>query len=227
MIESFSNRTAAAEAAAAAIERLLVEGLRLRSRATLVATGGSSPAPVYRRLGTARVDWARVVVTLSDERFVPPASEHSNERLVREHLMVGEPAKAHLVPLWADVADADAAAAAAEPALRGMAPFDAVLLGMGEDGHIASLFPGSPTLAGGLDLATGRLAMGVQEPHGAPPLPRITLTLAALTDARAVIVLISGETKKRVVEQALAGELLPVTALLRQERAPVRILWSP
>ena len=192
-----------------------------------MATGGSSPAPVYRRLGAARLDWARVIVTLSDERFVPPSSEHSNARLVRENLLVGEPAKAHLVPLWSDLSDPEAAGRAAEPAIAAMAPFDAVLLGMGEDGHIASLFPGSPALAAGLDLATERLALGVPEPHGDPALPRITLTLAALTAARAVIVLISGESKKRVVERALAGESLPVGALLRQERAPVRILWSP
>ncbi|MFC3079247.1 6-phosphogluconolactonase [Phenylobacterium terrae] len=227
MIETYANRTAAAEAAAAAIERNLADGLKQRARATFVGTGGSSPAPVYRRLGAARLDWARVVVTLSDERLVPPSSEHSNQRLVREHLMVGEPAKSHLVPLWSDAPDPDAAARAAEPALTGMAPFDAVLLGMGEDGHIASLFPGSPALAEGLDLGSGRRALGVPEPHGAPPLPRITLTLAALTDARGLIVLISGEAKKRVVERALAGEELPVGALLRQERAPVRILWSP
>lgn len=227
MIETYANRAAATEAAAAAIERGLSDGLKQRARATFVATGGSSPGPVYERLGGARLDWARVVVTLSDERLVPPASEHSNERLVREHLMVGEPAKAHLVPLWSDTADPKAAARAAEPALKGMAPFDAVLLGMGADGHIASLFPGSPALAQGLDLGSDRLALGVPEPHGAPPLPRITLTLAALTDARDVIVLISGDAKKRVVERALAGEPLPVGALLRQERAPVRILWSP
>lgn len=227
MIETYPNRTAAAEAAAAAIEHGLAEGLRLRARASFVATGGSSPGPVYRRLRGARVDWARVVVTLSDERFVPPASEHSNERLVREHLFDGEPAKAHLVPLWSDAPDPAAAAAAAEPALRAMAPFDAVLLGMGEDGHIASLFPGSPTLSEGMDLSSERLALGVADPHGAPPLPRITLTLGALTATRAVIVLVSGEAKKQVVERAVAGEMLPVGALLRQERAPVRILWSP
>ncbi|HEX2559839.1 6-phosphogluconolactonase, partial [Phenylobacterium sp.] len=135
MIETYASRTAAAEAAAAAIERGLSDGLKQRARATFVGTGGSSPAPVYKRLGQAGVDWARVVVTLSDERLVPPASEHSNQRLVREHLMLGEPAKAHLVPLWADTADPEVAARAAEPALKGMAPFDAVLLGMGDDGH--------------------------------------------------------------------------------------------
>lgn len=227
MIESYSNRTAAAEAAAAAIGNGLAEGLKLGARATFVATGGSSPAPVYRRLREAPVDWARIVVTLSDERFVPPTSEHSNQRLLREHLFVGEAAKAHLVPLWSDVADPAAAAAAAEPALRAMAPFDAVLLGMGEDGHIASLFPASATLPAGLDLAGGRMALGVAEPHGAPALPRITLTLAALTDARTVVVLISGEAKKQVAESAIAGKPLPIGALLSQERAPVRILWSP
>ncbi|MDX9998890.1 MAG: 6-phosphogluconolactonase [Phenylobacterium sp.] len=229
MIEAYANRHAAADAAAAILEQGLAEGLKSRARASLVATGGSSPAPVYRRLReTARIDWARVVIALSDERAVPPTSEHSNARLVRENLLVGEGAKAHLVPLWREDAEScEAAALAAEPALRAMSPFDAVLLGMGEDGHIASLFPGSPALGEGLDLGSSRYALGVPEPHGSPPLPRITLTLAALTDARCVVVLISGEAKKRIVERALAGDALSVGALLRQTRAPVRVLWSP
>ncbi|HEY9218998.1 MAG TPA: 6-phosphogluconolactonase, partial [Phenylobacterium sp.] len=114
-----------------------------------------------------------------------------------------------------------------EAAVRALLPFDAVLLGMGDDGHIASLFPGSPALARGLDPDAEAYVLQVPEPHGSPPLPRITLTLAALIQARGVVVLISGEGKRAVVERALAGEDLPVRALLCQDRAPVRILWSP
>jgi 6-phosphogluconolactonase len=225
MIETFSNQSAAAEAAAAALARGLAEGLRTRGRASLVATGGRSPAPVYRRLREADLDWTRVVVTLSDERWTAPDGEHSNQRLVREHLLTGPATRAHLVPLWSAADGPEAAAQAAEPALAALAPFDAVLLGMGEDGHIASLFPGSPALAAGLDPAGGRLALGVAEPHGQPPLPRITLTLAAFSRARALVILISGAAKRDVVERALGGEALPVRALVRQE--PVRILWAP
>ncbi|MET0293676.1 MAG: 6-phosphogluconolactonase [Phenylobacterium sp.] len=227
MIETYASQTAAADAAAAALERGLAEGLRIRGRASLAATGGRSPAPVYQRLRTAPIDWARVVVTLTDERWTDPMGEHSNERLVREHLLTGAAGRAHLVPLWSQAAGPDAAAQAAEPLLAALRPFDAVLLGMGEDGHIASLFPGSPVLAAGLDPNGARLALGVEEPHGAPPLARITLTLAALSAARSVVILISGSEKRAVVEAALAGEELPVRALLCQEAGPVRVLWAP
>lgn len=228
MVEVYPNGTAAADAAAAAIARALSDGERLRGRASFVATGGRSPAPVYQRLQSAKLDWARVVVTLSDERFVDPASPDSNEKLVREHLLQGEASKAAFVPLWSKAADSpEACARAAEPALAGMAPFDAVLLGMGDDGHVASLFPGSPALAQGLDPAGPRLCLGVAEPHGQPPYPRITLTLAALSQARTILILISGAAKRAQVDAALAGADLPVRALLSQAAPPVRVLWSP
>lgn len=227
MVEVYPNSSAAAEAAAAAIVRALTDAERQHGRASFVATGGRSPAPVYQRLQTAKLDWARVVVTLSDERFVDPASPDSNEKLVREHLLQGEAKKAAFVPLWSRAAaDPAACARAAEPALAGMAPFDAVLLGMGDDGHFASLFPGSPALAQGLDPAGERLCLGVAEPHGQPAYPRITLTLAALSQARTIIILISGAAKRAQVDAALAGADLPVRALLSHP-APVRVLWSP
>src|ERR1700756_598538 len=100
MIESFPNVKAAAEAASWAIGRLLAEGIATHGRAGLVATGGRSPGPVYDRLlREPGVDWARVVVTLSDERCVPPEDEASNARLVRERLLTGAGVKAHFLPL--------------------------------------------------------------------------------------------------------------------------------
>src|SRR5690242_17560647 len=101
MIETFANNRGLAEAAAWAIAERLAEGLRLRSRAALVATGGRSPGPVYDLLrADRRLDWARVVVTLSDERCVASDAPESNARLLRERLLRGEAAKAHLLPLW-------------------------------------------------------------------------------------------------------------------------------
>ena len=216
MIETFTSETALAEAAAAATAERLRTALGERGRAALVATGGRSPGPVYDRLTGARLDWARVVVTLSDERCVGDDDPASNARLVRERLLVGPAARAHLLPLWPEP---DPAAIAA------LRPFDAVLLGMGEDGHIASLIPGDPGLEAGLTEAgpTRPVPAGL----GKPPLARITLTLPALLDSRAIFVLIAGEAKRRVVERAMAGEDLPVGRLLSQARAPVRILWRP
>lgn len=226
MIEAFATTAALAEAATHEVERRLAHGVAHRGRASLVATGGRSPGPVYDRLKDAPIDWPRVVVTLSDDRFVPPDSADSNARLVRERLLSGAAGRAAFVPLTRGETP-QAAAAAAEPALRALAPFDLVMLGMGEDGHVASLIPGSPFLPDGLDPAAPTYLIGTAEAVGQPALPRITLTLRALLEAHAILLLIAGDAKREVVAQALAGADLPVRAVLAQDRVPVRVLWSP
>ncbi len=217
MIEMFPGSAAMADAAAHAIAAELSHGLKTHGRAALVATGGRSPGPVYDRLQDAKLDWARVVVTLSDERQVDVDSPNANVGLLRERLFVGEAAKAHFLPLT-DYA---------EPALRALMPFDAVMLGMGEDGHIASLIPGSPGLAQAMDPAGAALVAESPEGFGSPPVARITLTLPALLQSRAIFLLIAGDAKRQVVADALAGADLPVRAILVQDRAPVRIFWTP
>ena len=205
-----------ADAAAHAVAAQLSAGLAARGRASLVATGGRSPGPVYDRLKDADLDWTHVAVTLSDERHVDVDSPNANLKLLRERLFVGEAAKAHYLPLT-DYA---------EPALRALMPFDAVLLGMGEDGHIASLIPGSPVMAEAMDPDGEALVAESPAGFGSPPVPRITLTLAALLQSRAIFLLIAGEAKRQVVADALAGADLPVRALLEQTRVPLRVFWT-
>jgi 6-phosphogluconolactonase len=216
MIETYPTVDALAEAAASAIAARLAEGLDLRGRAALVATGGRSPGPIYDRLALADLDWGRVIVTFSDERCVPPDDPASNQKLVRERLVRSKAARAHVLPLWPspDIA-----------ALEALLPFDAVMLGMGEDGHIASLIPGDPGLEDAL--AKPDLTRPVPAGLGKPPVARITLTLHALRNARAIFLLIAGETKREVMARALAGEDLPVARLIAQSEAPIRILWTP
>jgi 6-phosphogluconolactonase len=216
MLETYPSAGALAEACAHGVEACLAQALMTRGRAALVATGGRSPGRVYDRLREAKVDWARVIVTLSDERCVDRASPDANARQLDERLFQGEPAKAHFLPLWP---------CADEAALRALMPFDAVLLGMGEDGHIASLIPGSAALAEGLDPASGKLVLPVEAGIGAPPLPRVTLTLAALLPARSIFLLIAGEAKREVISRARAGEDLPVRAILAHPG--LRVLWAP
>jgi 6-phosphogluconolactonase len=219
MIEIFPNLAAAAEAAAFGIGQRLSEAMKTHGRASLVATGGRSPGPVFDRLREARgIDWTRVVVTLSDERCVGEDDPASNARAVRERLLTGAAARAHFLPLWPEPDPA---------ALRAIAPFDAVMLGMGEDGHVASLIPGDPGLAAAMDLGSERLTISVPAGLGNPPLARISLTLSALLQARAIFLLIAGEAKREVILNAGAGADLPVTALVSQTRVPVRVLWSP
>lgn len=219
MIEAFPDQDAAAQAAAAAIENRLTQAIATRGQAAFVGTGGRSPGPVYDRLSRAPLDWSRVTVTLSDDRCVPQSDPASNARLVRERLLIDAAATATFAPLWTgEMAD--------DAAIRALLPFDVVLLGMGEDGHIASLIPGDPGLDAAMDPAGKRLLAAVPAGLGSPPLPRVTLTLAALLAAREILVLISGEAKRDVVTRAAAGADYPVAPLLLQPIVPVRILWS-
>jgi 6-phosphogluconolactonase len=156
---------------------------------------------------------------------VSPESPESNERLLRERLLVGEAAKANFVPLWSDAPTAEDAAEVAEAVVADLLPADVVLLGMGEDGHIASLFPGSPVLEEGLDPLGGSLVIAAPKGEPAPPQDRLSLTLYALRQSYLVIVLIRGAAKRRVIEE---GEGLPIHALLDAAgETPVRIIWSP
>jgi 6-phosphogluconolactonase len=224
-IEIFPDTEAAAEVAATAIfERLTPPGPR-----RLMVTGGRGPGPVDDRLAKTDLDWSRVTVVLSDDRFVGADSPDSNERLIRRRLLQDHAVAAHLIPLKGAGATPAEDAAAAEPTVRPLMPFDATLLGMGDDGHIASLFPNSPTLAADLDPAGERLAVGVTEAGMPPYLPRISLTGRALFDAALILLLVGGDGKRELIERVLADQTFapPVSALLRQTKSPVRILWSP
>lgn len=223
-IEVYETAEEAALAAAEAIADWLAAGLAESDRAVFVGTGGSTPGPVYDLLSTLPIPWEQVSVTLSDERWVPPTSPESNERQLRERLMAGEAAAARFVPLWSDAPTAEDAAEAAEIAVEDLFPADVVLLGMGEDGHIASLFPGSPVLEEGLDPLGGSLVIAVPVGAPAPTIERLSLTLYALRQAFLILVLIRGEAKRRIIEDR---DDLPIHALFRASDMPVRVLWSP
>ena len=225
--ETFADGAALAEAAARVIAGSLAEAVGVRGRAAMVATGGGTPKGAYDRLARLPLEWDKVAITLSDERWVPPSDPESNEGMVRRRLLTGPAAAAGFTPLWSDAPTPEAAAGAAEPAVQALAPFDVVLLGMGDDGHIASLFPGSAALGQGLDPQSPRLCLGVPAGSPAPDTPRISLTLRALLSSRSIVLLISGEAKRRTVEAALDGADLPVRRLLSQSRTPVAILWAP
>lgn len=225
MIEAWPDAAEASRAAAEVIADWLMAGLAEDDRATFVATGGTTPGGVYDLLSTLPLPWEHVCVTLSDERWVPPDDPDSNARLLRERLLVGEAARAQFLPLWSDVGDPEEAAEIADAALAEILPADVVLLGMGEDGHIASLFPGSPALEDGLDPHGGALVIAAPKGEPAPAQARLSLTLHALRQSYLIIVLIRGAAKREVIEE---GEGLPIHALLDAAgETPVRIIWSP
>ena len=216
MLQICSDADSLADIAARAIVKALSDAIAADGIATLVTTGGRSPGPIYDRLSVAGLDWSRISVTLSDDRCVSEDHPDSNAELVRSRLLQGAAAKARLLPLWPrpDLAD-----------LQALMPFDVVMLGMGEDGHIASLIPGDPGLEDAL--TTADLLRDVPAGLGRPPLARITLTLSAILNARAIFLLIAGEAKREVIERVLAGEDLPVGHLIAHADNRLRIFWTP
>ncbi|HUZ12828.1 MAG TPA: 6-phosphogluconolactonase [Caulobacteraceae bacterium] len=224
-VETFPTAAAAADAAAQALlARLSAPGPK-----RLMVTGGRGAGPVYDRLADADIDWPGVTAALSDERFVAADSGLSNERQVRERLIRSRAAPLRFVPLKGPGPTPEDDAVRAEPLIRALLPFDAGLLGMGEDGHVGSLFPQTPGLSAALDVDGERLVIGVAEAGLAPFVPRISLTGRALFDARLVVLLIGGEAKRALVERVERDPAFapPVGALLRQRKAPVRVIWSP
>lgn len=223
-VEVFDSADAAADAACAAIVQRLQSALIERGAAHLCVTGGSTPGPVYDRLKDADLDWSHVAITLSDERWVDTASPESNARLVRERLLQGRAAAARFVCLKGEETDPVHGAWVADLKVAPLEPFDAVLLGMGADGHICSLFPGNPVLEDGLNPAGARLVLHAPAGDPAPAQDRVTLTLPALIHAGLILILTSGQPKRAILERD--GDE-PVHHLIRATaRGDIRLLWS-
>jgi 6-phosphogluconolactonase len=199
-----------------------------RGRASLVVSGGRSPVKLFEVLRTQALDWSRVSVALADERWVDPADAQSNERLVREVLLKDAAAAARFTGLKGDADSPESGAARAWERLDGVPrPFDVVVLGMGDDGHTASLFPGSPNLAAALDAHAAPACVGMRAPVA--PHARLSLNVAALLDSRRIVILITGESKWTTYTAASgpgAALQMPVRAVLRQSRTPVEVVWS-
>jgi len=230
----FEDRSALARGAAGRLADALRAALAGGARASLAVSGGSTPGPMHGFLSEAGLAWERVDVTLADERWVSGDHAASNARGVRDALLRGAAAAARFHPLFTGHETPEEGVEACAAAIRKLPrPFAAVALGVGEDGHTASLFPGAPGLAAALDPDGAALcaAMRPAPPPAGAPFARMTLTLRALCEARLILILVAGEAKRAIVEQACdpgAGVLkLPIAAVLRQRRAPVEIFWAP
>lgn len=219
-----SDSAAQVAALAQAIGRPLAAALDAEGSAVLAVSGGRSPVPLFHALREVDLDWPRVLITLVDERCVASDHADSNERLVREHLLAGRAAAARFAGLVRDPADIPGSVAAANAAAR---PITVALLGMGEDGHTASLFPQAPELAAGLDPFNPAHYLSVTPP--AAPHVRISLTLSALLQAHRLVLAIAGPAKRRAFDAACATRSpdLPISALVHQTRTPLDVYWAP
>lgn len=209
----------------------LVAGVAARGAASMVASGGTTPGELYDILAERDAPWDRVSVTLSDERWVAPTSDASNEKLIRTRLLRGKAAGALLVPMKMPHETPRDAEAAVSEALAAMPrPFDATLLGMGADGHTASLFPRAEGLERALDRNSAALVRGIHPANLAQTGERMSLTLRAILNSRLVVILIRGDTKLATYREALSGDdvrAMPVRAVLQQSVTPVQVCWAP
>ena len=194
-----------------------------------MVSGGRSPTRLFELLRVADLDWSRVCVALVDERWVDPSDPDSNEKLVRDVLLKDAAAKARFIGLKNAAPTPDLGAVSAwETFARVPRPFDAVVLGMGDDGHTASLFPRSPNLSSALNPAAAAGCVGMWSP--AVPHPRLSLNLSALLDSRRIVLSIPGAEKWKVYVAASSEgpvQEMPIRAVLRQQRTPVEVMWSP
>lgn len=226
MIEHhFKTRLEASVAAADRMAELLAHRLDNQIDASIIVSGGSSPRDCMIALAKANLDWPRVQIALSDERWVPPDHEDSNEKLVRESLLVGQAASAQLLPIYAEGATPQQRCDTLQDPLPTL-PFACSLIGIGTDGHFASLFPDAEQLALGLDVESGRLYIPVTTT--ASPHTRISMTLAGISRSDEIVLLFFGQDKLEIYEQAKAdAKAYPLSRLLRQKRAPIRLFWAP
>ena len=210
-----ADRDALARLLAGEVTAVLAAAIRETGRAALAVPGGTTPATFLAALGGHALDWAAVSVTLTDERCVPADHPRSNRRLLDETLFAGPARAARLVPL--DNGEA----------LSAILPLDACVLGMGEDLHIASLFPGADRLEDALSAEWGTPALRLRAP-GAPE-ERITLTAPALTEVRRCYLLIHGAAKRAALEQArtAAGPADAPVRLVLDGPDPATVYWAP
>jgi len=209
----------------------LTDGVRRKDAASFVASGGTTPGILFDALAAREAPWDKIFVTTTDERWVSPDDDRSNEKLIRTRLLRGHASGASFVPLKTQHGTTVEAEAEVDRAIGNMPrPFDVTLLGMGNDGHMASLFPGAKELPLALDLSSPALACAIAPPDIVQAGPRMSLTLRAILASRWIVILIRGQEKMRTYRAAQSGTdvlEMPVRAVLHQSTVPVEIYWSP
>ena len=212
---------------------LLTRGIEKQGVASFIVPGGSTPSPIFEKLSRMSLLWNNVFITPSDERWVNIQHPQSNQRLIESCLMINHAKSSQIVGLKNDSSTPFEGEELSEKNIsRIKKPFDVALLGMGEDGHFASLFPGSEQLERALDISSQKNCIGIDAHHS--PVAgefnqRMSLTLSALLKSKLIILIITGNKKLDVVRSAINENDSfdkPVAALLNQNKVPVEIYWA-
>jgi 6-phosphogluconolactonase len=218
-----------ADAVAGDVGFIIESALDARGEALIAVPGGKTPLPIYAKLAEAKLNWKKVTIIPTDERLVPLTDEQSNVRAIAQAFL---PTGARVFPIGSDIVDYKLAGNSANAKLAELKfPLDLAWLGVGADGHTASIFPGGD-LDEALNAPKGRHAVGVM-PNPLPadaPVARVTLTRSAILSARTILIAITGDKKREVLEQAIAdghSSRLPIGQVLAEAEQPIDIHWAP
>ncbi len=211
----FESRGSLCSALATDVANALQHHVRTKGSACLAVSGGTTPKLFFETLSRFDIPWSKITITLVDERLVPETNQRSNARLVRENLLQNSAAGAAFIPLFEN------------PGAKNAPTLDVVVLGMGNDGHTASLFPGGDHLGEAVNPKTKERLMKISAPAAGEP--RLTFTLPALLDASLLCLHIEGQEKRDVLNKALTEgpvEAMPIRAVLRSKK-PLTLYWCP
>ena len=218
-----------ADAVAGDVGFIIESAIDARGSSLVALPGGNTGPAIFPKLAAQKLPWKKVTIVPTDDRLVPMADDRSNIRAIGKAFI---PAGARVIPISTEIADYKLAGNSADARLQDLPwPPDLVWLGMGKDGHTASIFTG-PDLQDALDAPKARRAIGVM-PDTLPseaPVARVTLTRAAILSARTVMIAITGDEKRAVLEQAIAdgqSSKLPIGRVLAEAEQPIDIHWAP
>lgn len=210
------------------IAQTLAHDVEQKGQATLLVSGGSTPVNLFKLLSNVDVDWSKVTVSLVDERYVPDGHKDQNGGLVKTNLLQNKAAKAKFVPLVQNAEDSEYNLEQVRAAFStDHFPLSAVILGMGTDGHTASLFPDAPELEKGMDLNQNE-SLIITNPKAAPH-QRITFTRKALLNTRRLFLHCYGQEKALILKEAEQKEdyhIYPIAAFMNQESKDLEVYWA-
>jgi 6-phosphogluconolactonase len=230
----FADRNSLFVALLADCSAVLDSATQHRESVSMLVSGGSSPELLYQQLSSVELDWQKIQVALVDERWVGVDHEGSNESFITKNLLVNRAAEAKFIPMKTEAETAVLGKRYCEQCYRQLPqPFDLVILGMGSDGHTASLFPHARGLDKALDVTDKTLCAAITanatEVTGELT-ERMSLSVYGLLQSRQLHLLILGKEKLAAYKRALVNDdvmATPISALLRQNEIPISVYWAP